>query len=429
MMNLKNNSAAHNRIDRVGWYCTILFILSAWVSSLAVTIALTLLFVVLFADCGHAWAVLRRDRIFWLFLFFLGYMTLTAMLAIRTQPDSVCGQLDGMRRFGLLFFFLPLAYWLKADEKRIKLALMLSFVSMIVGLVLCLDWNHWTDALQGQRVPLKYWGHLIIGLYAETGLLGLLLFGPHFWLYPKGLSNKFWLFFLWMVLVVFFFQFVIISGSRNVWLAVLLVFPPVLFFRYRDLLKTERFQFPRKWAILPAVSLVLALSIVMAGSYDSVATRLGEQHEDFERLVKLETDGYNEYGFGVRILLNLFGIEKFEERPVFGWGPGTGFTSFGQVHLHNSYLEILVRFGLIGVLFFALLSYFLFRGLLWARVKAEIPLDLWLFLVGALMLTALWCLTNFRLNRLDFRVFFIFIAGISYTYYLHNKPSMKMPEA
>jgi O-antigen ligase len=232
-----------------------------------------------------------------------------------------------------------------------------------------------------------------------------------------------------MVLVAFFLQFVIISGSRNVWLAVLLIFPPILFFRYRHLLKSQRFQLPRKWVIVPAAFLAVVLSILMIGSYNSVAERLGREHDDFERLVKLETDGYNQYGFGVRILLNLFGIEKFKERPVFGWGAGTDFSNFGMPHLHNSYLEILVRFGLIGALAFALLAFFLFKGLLWAKSNTGIPLDLWLFLLGTLLLTALWCLTDYRLSRIDFRFFFIFIAGIAYTFHLHKKPSVKIPAA
>jgi O-antigen ligase len=420
---------AHNRIGNIGWYCALLFILAAWVSPSAGTIALLMMTTVVFADTGKAWRILGRDRVFWLLVFFLGYMAWTTLLAIRAQPDSLNGQFNGILRFGQLLLFLPLAYWLKADKKRIRWALILGMASLAVGLMLCPDWSHWMEALQGRRVPIKRWGHLIIGLYAETALLGLLLFGPFFWLHPKRLSNRIRGLCLWMVLVVFFLQFVIISGSRNVWLAVLLVFPPVLFIRYRHLLKSRQFRFPRRWVIIPAALVAVALSVVVTGSYHSVAERLGREHEDFERLVKLETEGYNEYGFGVRVLLNIFGIEKFKERPLFGWGPGTDFKKYGMPHLHNAYLEVLVRFGLAGVVFFALLAFFLFHGLLWAKKKAGMPPDLWLFLLGTFLLTALWCLTDYRLGRADFRFFFIFIAGISYTFYLHKKPSPEISAA
>ena len=135
------------------------------------------------------------------------------------------------------------------------------------------------------------------------------------------------------------------------------------------------------------------------------------------------------------IRLNLYGLglELFAARPWLGWGPGTSATEYlvpkrvspvadlhlahapKASHLHSVPIEILVRFGLVGLtlaLLFLVLMIEAYR-LMWSRSEDR---ELRLFLVTGGLLTFLFVLFDFRLIHLDLRFFFIAFFGILYSY-------------
>jgi O-antigen ligase len=83
-------------------------------------------------------------------------------------------------------------------------------------------------------------------------------------------------------------------------------------------------------------------------------------------------------------------------------------------HLHNSYLELLVRFGLVGAALAAVLLGLLFRATWRAWRQGVLPEDHALWLVGTLAFTAVWCLTDFRSQHHDWRYFWLLLAGSAY---------------
>jgi|GEM_PF-2337485 len=410
--------------EHFGWISTMLFVVSTWVSPSVAGITFLMMVAAMLINIKRFWPIIRTDPMFWVGFLFLGYMFLSAFLANHANPDAEFDHPDAIWRFSSIFFFLPLAFWLKSDMKRIFWVIGLGCLSLVVGLIVCVDWTYWLEALQGQRIPLTRWGHITMGLYASLGLLGVLILGPRLIVY-KG-SRLTWLprIVLTLMLATFFFQMILISQSRNIWIGILLIFPPLLFARYAYLLRTKTHQKSRKWLFVPSLLIAAALVLVMVHSYASIADRLSAEHEDFKRLARFETEGYSQYGFGVRILLNIYGFKKWKERPVFGWGPGADLKEFNHNHLHNSYLEVMVRFGIVGTAILVIYACLLIRALFWARSNNRMPRDLWLFLIGVYALTALFCLTDFRLTQMNFRLFWITIGGIGYTFYMFRHCSL-----
>jgi len=89
-------------------------------------------------------------------------------------------------------------------------------------------------------------------------------------------------------------------------------------------------------------------------------------------------------------------------------------------HLHNTYLEIAVRLGVVGFVLYLVAALLLVRVLVWNWRSQAVPVEIAVFAASAMALTAIWCLTDFRLIRLDFRLYVLLITGVAYSMYLYR---------
>jgi O-antigen ligase len=110
-----------------------------------------------------------------------------------------------------------------------------------------------------------------------------------------------------------------------------------------------------------------------------------------------------------------FGQLRFDGAPNEGWKTGKPWLD----HLFNTYLEMLVRFGLAGALFALAAFGLLGKGLWHAHLEGRVPRDFGLFLVGSMLLMASWCFFEFRLLRPDWRSYWILIGGAVATFRWH----------
>ena len=90
-------------------------------------------------------------------------------------------------------------------------------------------------------------------------------------------------------------------------------------------------------------------------------------------------------------------------------------------HLHNSYLEILLRFGIIGALLLTVAALLLINAVVRAHRAGLIPRDYFLFLLGSFGLVAIWSLFDFRALHADWRAYWLLLAGAAYTFRLHGR--------
>jgi O-antigen ligase len=179
------------------------------------------------------------------------------------------------------------------------------------------------------------------------------------------------------------------------------------------------------------------LNTIQNRLYEQLATikTMAQFDYDFDRMPEVSAD--------YRIHVMRFGLKKWMERPIFGWGPGateylishSGLPALrhpyykgGRVwmdHVHNTYLEVLVRFGIVGFSFFLLVVILLFKNLRNACQEGRLPADYALFLTGTLALMALWSLFDFRLLHTDWRSYWLLVGGMTYAFCspsAHNAP-------
>jgi O-antigen ligase len=228
-------------------------------------------------------------------------------------------------------------------------------------------------------------------------------------------------------------QGLIMTQSRAAWFAAILVIPLVTFLRYRTRERTRGFTVGLVGSVLLGGATLLVINL------QTVTTRLSQEKEMFAAAWRGEFEAVPSAGFGVRVHAFRFGAAKWLERPFFGWGPGSteylisdsGLPHLRHSvlvegewregpdwldHLHNTYLEILVRFGLVGALLMISALGLLARGLWVAHREGRLPLDYCWFLTGVLGLMALWSLSDFRVLHPDWRSYWILVAGIMGTF-------------
>jgi O-antigen ligase len=135
--------------------------------------------------------------------------------------------------------------------------------------------------------------------------------------------------------------------------------------------------------------------------------------------------------FGKRYHMLLFGWEHAQRNLLFGLGPGVTeplmksewTKTRPHSDLHNGYLEILLRLGLVGAALFLALLVLLVQGS-WRAYRAQrIPWDLFLLLMTALALHLLGTLTNFRMLNIDWRHYWLLFGGILFSIHWFNRSS------
>jgi O-antigen ligase len=190
------------------------------------------------------------------------------------------------------------------------------------------------------------------------------------------------------------------------------------------------------------MALPLLLSLVAAGALwgafgGSMQARFASEVNLLPELTHLEVDKLPYSSGPARLHLAAWGMRLFRERPVFGWGPGTEATTYLAAngfhglrdgflrvvrhfaHLHNVYVEILVRFGLVGAALFVASFALLYRSPFQNWRQGVIPTDFFMGGVTILLATLFSGIYEFRMLHTDFRFFMLVFGGVLYTFALH----------
>ncbi|KAA6184643.1 O-antigen ligase family protein [Thiohalocapsa marina] len=357
----------------------------------------------------------------WIALGFVCYCLLQIPFEryVLVTPDQ---QLRAGLKWIQLAFFVPVAYALRGDQRLLLRLLLLALCGLLLGMVLRGDWALMADGFQAWLVVRPGFGFTAIAfaLYSGTALIGMLVLYQRCWRGAAG-GAEVWRVLLWLVGVLVLLQGVVVSLSRASWLALLLTLLLGGWLTWRD---RERQPGPAVrarfgWLVIAA----LMLAVVLNGTL--VRERMSAEVESFSATLAGAGDTGPATSLGLRWHAQQFGLQRWLERPVFGWGPGASrplMESSGHAglrsepdgllqHLHNSYLEILVQLGAVGLAFFAAL----FLALLWsvrqATAAGRLDRDVARFLILAFVFVALWSLFNFRALNQDWRAYWGLLAG------------------
>ncbi|MDD5037416.1 MAG: O-antigen ligase family protein [Methylococcaceae bacterium] len=410
-----------DRLGRTGLYAFFLFFqLNATLSYLA----LLLIVLVFFTRFGSRTAGLKREPVVWLYLLIVSHILFFSAWATHQFPET--GQDQGLAAINWLhcLTFIPVAWCILEDIENIRRLLLVLAAGVMIRILSHVDYGHLLELFHWPRTgfglnPISL--SLIVGMAA----LGLSLFAPRMTESPARRSMGWVKFGLWSIGISIFLESLILSQTRAAWLAAGIVFPLALTIRYRDWFWAHTFR-----SSLP----VLLLGLVIFGLFirmncGFLLGRIQSEVQVVESVIERGGESPAPSNIEFRLILWRIGWQKWIERPMFGWGPGSTEYLLQQVadprlskpdgsnlfpHLHNVYLEILVRFGLWGGLLFASLAALLVAGIGQAYARREIPLDHACFLFAGWGFTAIFMFFDFQIFKYAWRNFGIVWMALSY---------------
>jgi O-antigen ligase len=403
---------------------------SAWSLTGPANVALALLVAMFLAEVRGHWGSLRREPAF---LLLMVVVLITAGLALRAAiqfPATTADQWRGAWAWSAPFLFVVVAWWLRDTPGQVWPLLGAAVLGLTFGTLRRADWSLLPQVLDGSRYD---FGQTPLGLafVASVMLVGLILFRPRITgIQLRGRPRPVLGWTLWALGIAWLLAILIVTQSRGAALGLAIAGVVYAFIRGRAGSGEEGPSgLPMRFVLGSAVLLVVLAATLLWLTKD-------RQAEDWQALTVGSQGGELSYNGSVAQRINLLGVgfRAFAERPALGFGPGTSTTEFlvpqrlvsvdeyqlanapNFSHLHSVALEVMTRFGLLGLVIAALLSAVLLRAYrrLWIEARAVPDLVAFLILGGAMLVV--FCLYDFRVVNLDLRFFCILFLGVLYSF-------------
>jgi O-antigen ligase len=431
--------------DTLGGFGLCLFFLCFQLNTTAAYLGL-LVITLVFAFQSRIWMpVLKRDAVAWLVLFAVFYILFYSLWAAHEFPETAQAQRTALFNWMHWLFFIPVAWQLSRHRQLINGMLLILAAGLMIRILANLNWADLGNILNWERTGFGM-AEPVFAPIAGTTVLGLLLLAPRMTRHKPNAAK--WLGFLhaglWLTGLLVFLESLVLSQTRGVWLASALVFPLALLVRYKHLLGTR--------SIISIKNIfVLALIIGMAWlfldkNYTTLINRLNSEHvRSTPEVVKKQLEGQEVLmttSVGYRKILWRIGWRKWRERPIFGWGPGTtelllkqeahpllsqsitlkdgSVQTLSLSHLHNVYLEFLVRFGVFGSLLILAVPMVLLANLRKAQAKGGVPWDYACFLFAGWGLLAIMAFFDFQIFKYAWRNYCLIWAALTFAVQLEN---------
>jgi O-antigen ligase len=405
-----------------------------------------LVITLVFAFQARMWMpLLKRDAVAWLFLFTVFYILFYSLWAAHEFPETAQAQRTALLNWIHWLYFIPVAWQLSRHWQPINKMLLILAAGLMIRILANLNWSDLGNILNWERTGFGM-AEPVFAPIAGTTVLGFLVLAPRMTLGKPNVTKWSWLLrvSLWLTGLGIFLESLVLSQTRGVWLASAVVFPLALLFRYKRLLGNH--------AIVSIKNLfVLALIIGMAWlflnkNYTTLINRVNsEQLRSAPEVVKKQFEGQEVLmttSVGYRKILWEIGWRKWRERPIFGWGPGTtelllkqeahpllsqsitlkdgSIQTLSLPHLHNLYLEFLVRFGLFGTLLILTMPMALLANLRKAQAKGIVPWDYACFLFAGWGLLAIMVFFDFQIFKYAWRNYCLIWAALTFAVQLEN---------
>jgi len=339
---------------------------------------------------------IRGSAPLWLLLAAVLVQLLSWVLIAWQHPDWAASnpKLDRMAKW---FLFIGVAWWLGGSTRHTLLLWGLALFGLLLMVTIGEQaWPEW------QRALTKSWYRPAFGiqnaqhaaLFFGAGLLGLIVFAGRCW----HIGSYAWLRRLvWLVLFSVLLCGVAVTQTRGIWLGLLLAGSAVAM---AALLWLWHYRHPRhlmRWMALGLVGLVLVGAVAGVAFHDTVERRLAKENEAIANILSGDVASVPYSSVGVRFHTWRAAGQWFVERPLVGWGdearglvikntdwlPDHVRQQFG--HLHNTTLEILVAYGVLGLGVMLLLTAWVAMGTWRAWRAGVMPGDMALFGLGFLI--------------------------------------------
>jgi O-antigen ligase len=403
-----------------------LFALSGGVSTAGFNIGIYLMLIALLIQLPVNARRLLREPLLWGSLLLGLYLAYSTYSAINEFPMTSDFQTKRSWRWFMIsgFFSLVCAWWIAARTRHLGLLLGLATAGFFLSFVFKTDWSQWQHYISGAlRIDMDSLNPNKTGWYAAMFCSGLMILvyryihvfsRSHLSLHLLRISAS-------LALCIFFGLFLLWSQSRAAWLAfgvvVLLLTLLLLIQGY------SRRQFNVKHAtVILAVTL---LSLYLVQNTDIIKKRIAYESDTIRSLSADQISELPMNSVGTRLKLWEYGIDKFQQRPLLGWGLGTMntqasvFTHGEANHLHNFYLETLVGLGAVGATLL-LFNIVLIQRLAWRAYRnGTMEREMGILLLALFILTVVFQFFSTHLGTQG-KFFMILLGGLACSYHFRR---------
>ncbi|MGO2233636.1 MAG: O-antigen ligase family protein [Marinomonas sp.] len=324
-------------------------------------------------------------------------------------------KLDKITRW---FVFIPLAWWVAQYKNATWLVWGCAALGILVSPWVTGDGlDEIIRGINGQRIDFGIRNAQHTALYFGSILVGLCCF-------TKPLFKKYKLSIIPITFLIIYCLLVIyVNESRQAWLALIVTLLAIsTHLVIKKLKKSSRKQ---QLAVMGIFLIGLAtLSSILINS-EKIVNRVMEEKQTISVVIAMDFKNVPYSSFGIRLHSWMAATDFIKEKPIFGWGsngkslvmshseslPEWVKKDFG--HLHNSYLEILVNYGLVGIFFYfsiwVVIGKILFKEIKSGRIEKEIG---YLFTSIFCFWTIMNCFESYQFFWTGVFYYNIFMAGI-----------------
>jgi O-antigen ligase len=348
-------------------------------------------------------------------------------------------QLAEARHYTKLFLFVILAWWMSGFPRIVFFVLFLAVIGFLLGpMISGYDYIHGINIVKhGGSISLGYRNREHTSVYASFTLLFFVLF-------RKRLVNLWpdrqWIGVLVVTIGVSYSLIVIyVATTRATYFGFGIAILAWVFYQiykiYVDKLSVNKNKVLKVGLVLT----ILFLVFVMVGfnPFSKFAKRMNEERDVIGQLVGGDFDDLRLSNIGVRIYLWTYAIEKLKDQPLVGLGPRTReqllaekqvpdrVKKAGIGHFHNSYIELLLAYGILGAFIFAAMVSYIIYGVVQARKKQLMPDDMFNFV---LVFSVYWFSVNLVESYFIYTTGFYInalLGGTAITFYLKAKHSYR----
>lgn len=357
---------------------------------------------------------------FMLYLFFFIWSSITVINSLNISESlRTLGEI-----FSLLVSFLFLIYFLSKTNnlKNVLFYIILGLITLEVFSILGPYLYELSQGTQTQR------GQIYRGYTGNINILAYILlikfpFLVYFQIIKKGYYK---LNFLLTVLIVFiiFSIFATRSAMLTTFFITLLIFCFIMFIKKFHLKQTIR-------TLLKPLFLPLIIGLILNNLESSFSSS-----QSFQSRLSTLTEIQGDTSLSQRARYYKAAFESFLEKPIMGKGIGTWeFESIPYerlemesyvvpYHAHNDYLELIAETGIIGVILYFGMIFFIFYHLLRKLLDSEADQDtklLSIFLITSFCVYLIDSLFNFPFARIIQQIHLLFLLAISINF-LKLKP-------
>jgi len=402
-----------------------LFSFTAVLGIAGANIGLLLMLIAMLPQLPEVWARLRDSVPFRMILVGVVGIVLAALIASYQLPETATHQWGQALRWGDIIWLPVVAWWLRSEPKHFYIAFALFAAGAIIRMFYFMPWDDFYSLLIGDYHPYGFglW-HIPFSAYLVVILMGVVFFSQRLILSGKNNWIRSGMAGLLLLVALICIEGILVGKSRGTWIAVLLVMPVSLIFYLQRFAGSMRGWLRYSVVGVGLLAPLALVGVILLSQKEGIMGRVLQEQDIYLKILEGDLSRIPETSIGTRIHLWYYGIEQWLDKPVLGWGPGSekyliakSGIAIGGVpppHFHNTYIEILVRFGLVGFLFTVVLLWLVYRDI-WKRYRAgQLPADWFYFLFSVMAFCLIWSFFNSRFMRWDYRDFTLLFLGVSF---------------